>query len=474
MQSSRVVFFAAVFAAGIGSVVHCAPDVTTSSGVTENRSPALVIQDDSQVHTALERARSAFLKGKPFNRCDVAVMIQDTPGSPWRRAEINGVNLTYPASCVKLAYLAAAMHWSRENNVPPNTLDKAVRPMIEKSDNVQTGVVVDAITSAPNIADIQTTSDGRYASWFAARHYTMRYLEREGLLYDQVLLHKTYPTNSGNDLIGAEKFARADGGMNQMQPLATAELIARIATGNLEPQATQYMRDVLKHDRWGFSSATGPGFPPGTTYLNKAGWAYSNANDIAYAELPTGQRVVLSVFTNAFIQPYRSDPSPHEKTILGEFAELLLLELGMIPGADQGYFDTSGTSVKVKGDWKKIEMAGCAPSGAPGSGMSALSKSAGDGSARIEWNLSVPKVGRYEVCVAYPQSPDRTPAATYTVHHADGTSTVSVNQRKVGGRWNRLGDYRFEAGKGSVELSDAGATSTTVAAGALRALRWPD
>jgi hypothetical protein len=433
------------------------------------------IVDDPQLTNAVSHAREAFLKAKPFNRCDVAVLTSDTSGSDvWRRGQVNGKNYTYPASAIKLAYLAAAMHWCRQNNKPPQALDAAVRPMIEKSDNVQTGVVVDAITQAPNIADIQTTSDVRYAPWFAARHYTMNFLQGENLLQGQVLLHKTYPTNSGSDLAGAEKFARADGGMNTMQPLASAELMLRIATGSLEPQATNYMRDVLTHDRWGFSSATGPGFPPGTLYLNKAGWAYTNANDIAYAELPDGKRMVLSVFSNAYIQPYKSDPSPHEKTVLGEFAELLLLELGWIHNADEGYFGVSAEQVKMSGAWQKFSGTGCAPSGAPGAGTAALTKPCGDGSARLQWPLSLKRTGLYEVCVAYPQSPDRTSAASYVVHHADGATSVAVDQRHIGGRWKKLGDFRFEPGSGSIELSDAGAPGTSVAAGAVRALAWPE
>ncbi|MGI8907678.1 MAG: serine hydrolase [Candidatus Sumerlaeaceae bacterium] len=458
----------------IQRVSHAQVAASNGSTATSSLQGKPQIVADPYMERTVSNARAAFLKGKPFNRCDAAVLVHDSKTGIWRRGHVNGENLTYPASAVKLAYLAAAMRWCEQNNKPPTALDRSVRPMIEKSDNVQTGVVVDAITRAPNIADLQTTSDQRYKNWFNARQYTMRFLEREELLNGQVLLHKTYPTNSGSDLAGAEKLARADAGKNTMQPLASAELILRMATGSLQPEATGYMRELLTHDRWGAASATGPGFPPGTTYMNKAGWAYDNANDIAFAELPNGQQLVVAVFTNGLIKPFKDDPSPHDKTILAEFVELLLLELGWISDSDRAYFDTTGGQVDVRGEWRKMDAAGCAPNGVPGAGSTALLKPAGHGSGTITWNLSVPRAGLYEVCVAYPAASDRTAAAMYAVQHADGYTSVAVNQRQVGGRWNRLGDFRFEEGAGRVVLSDGGPGGSTVAAGALRALCWPE
>lgn len=428
--------------------------------------------DDSAMTAAVTRARDAFLAGKPFNRCDVAVLVKDTSSTQWRRGQVNGSNLSYTASAIKLAYLTALMHRLHESGQQPNALDAAARPMIEKSDNFQTGMVVDAITQAPNIADITTTSDPRYAPWLEKRKYTMNFLRAEGVLGDQVLIHKTYPTNSGNDLVGAEKLARADMGMNTLQPVAAAELMRRIATGTIEPQATRYMMDLLSRDRWQAGVAAAPGFPPGTHIMSKAGWAYSNANDIVYGKLPGGTEVIIAILTNGFVQPYKTDPPPHEKSVLSEFAELLLLDLGLIPNADEAYLDTSAQNVQLTGDWQRIQQPGCYPAGAPGGGKSALVKHCA-GNSRVVWKLPHVNGGIYEICVAYPQAADRTTSATYVVHHTDGTSTVTINQQKVGGRWNLLGNFRLSAGSAAVELLDVGSPANTVAAGAIRVLPWP-
>jgi hypothetical protein len=52
----------------------------------------------------------------------------------------------------------------------------------------------------------------------------------------------------------------------------------------------------------------------------------------------------------------------------------------------------------------------------------------------------------------------------YTVHHAGGSETRTVNQRVCKGRWNLLGVYRFEAGSGGkVTISAAGADGPVIA-----------
>ena len=110
------------------------------------------------------------------------------------------------------------------------------------------------------------------------------------------------------------------------------------------------------------------------------------------------------------------------------------------------------------------------------SGPSFAFKKGGSGSATATWDLKVPERGKYEVCVRYPQGPDRAKDAPFTVRHAEGaTTTVLVNQQKVGGRWFRLGDYAFEKGQGSVTLTDAVADpQSIVCADAVKATKWPD
>ncbi|HYE99331.1 MAG TPA: FAD-dependent oxidoreductase, partial [Planctomycetota bacterium] len=81
----------------------------------------------------------------------------------------------------------------------------------------------------------------------------------------------------------------------------------------------------------------------------------------------------------------------------------------------------------------------------------------GDKSARFEARL--PQAGRYEVRLAFTALGNRAAAVPVTVRHADGTTTVSVNQQakpNIDGLFVSLGTWRFEAGPAAVEVLTAG------------------
>jgi protein phosphatase methylesterase 1 len=408
---------------------------------------AFKIVDDPALDAAVAEARAEFLKTKPFNRLDAAILIPEPDGS-WRRGSYNGDVASYPASCVKLAYLAAAMRWCREHNFPYNHLDHAVRPMIVKSDNVQTGVVVDTITSAPNIDDLTSTTDPRWAEWIERRHYTARLLESRGLLGNQVILHKTYPSNSGEWPTGAEKVARDVFGMNKMQPRLSASLMLELVKGAFEPEARDYMLELLEHDRWKSNSVLGFGLPPGSKYYNKPGLAYDTLEDIAYVVLPNGREFIVAVFSNAFCEPYSKDPSPHDSSQLGGFMELLLKKCGLESGCPPSVIRTVSDAppfFEAKGQWKEETTATELGT------TRVLLCSGGTSETQAIWHLAVPQAGKYEVCVRYVAAPDRG-KAVYTVRHAEGETSVTLDQRRIHDRWIRLGDFKFDSGQGEVTL----------------------
>jgi len=431
---------------------------------------AFKIVDDPLLDAAVAEARAEFMRNKPFDRLDATILIPSEDGS-WRRGSFNGDAVAYPASCVKLAYMAAAMHWCREHALPYTHLDHAVRPMIEKSDNFQTGVVVDAITSAPNIDDLTSTTDPRWSEWIERRRYTARWLEERGLLGNQVILHKTYPTNSGEWPRGDEKVARDVFGKNLMQPRLSASLMLEIVKGTIEPEARDYMMELLNHDRWKSNSVLGFGLPPGSRYYNKPGLAYDTLEDIAYVVLPNGKEFIVAAFSNAFCPPYSSDPDPHDSSQLGDFMELLLAKTGLDVGLPPSHVVTDRdeeTSFTCTGSWQEEETSGVTARIALASQQTTPSAT---------WRLGVRKQGKYEVCVRYPAR-DSHAKALYTIRHADGISSRTVDQRKVHDRWLKLGDFRFRPGEGEIVVtptSDKDLCSTaTLAAGKVRVTLWPD
>jgi len=291
--------------------------------------PAVV--DDPWLDRAVATARAQFLSGKPFDRLDVALLVRQPDGT-WRRGSFGPDALAYPASCVKLPFLVAAVHCCRLNGHPCDFLDDCVGPMVRNSDNVQTGVVVDTITGTTNLPDLTDPADPRLAPWLAARRYAERLLAEHGLLAGQTLLHKTYPTNSGEMPVGAEKVARTVCGMNRMSPRAASSLMLQIVCGAIEPAARGYMLGLLDHDPRGGASVLGFGLPPGTRYHNKPGQAYDTLEDIAYAVLPSGHELIVAAFSNAFCKPYSEYPPPHHCSQLGPFMETLLQTTGLAGG----------------------------------------------------------------------------------------------------------------------------------------------
>jgi sterol desaturase/sphingolipid hydroxylase (fatty acid hydroxylase superfamily) len=278
-------------------------------------------RDDARIQAAVEAARAGFLAGQDFDRMHVTALVEG-PDGQWLRGSVQGDALAYPASCVKLPFMVAAVHWCAERDEAPECLDRHVRPMIAESDNVATGEVVDAVSGVPNGpvegADLET--------WIAQRRYTERVLDAHSLLRGQRLFTKTYPTNSGEEPTGLEHQAWQRLGRNAMSADASAALMLAVVSGAIEPQATAYMRSLLRRPALSAHSALGAGLPPGSAHENKVGTAFDTLEDIMYAELPNGRRLIIAAYTNGW------DPSlaePWDVARLGRFTELLIADLGL-------------------------------------------------------------------------------------------------------------------------------------------------
>ena len=110
--------------------------------------------------------------------------------------------------------------------------------MLVDSDNVATGVVVDAVSGAPN----GPVEGADYDAWFRRRLVTEDLLSRHGLLDGQRLANKTYPTNSGATPVGLERLALERHGRNLMHADAAARLMHAIVTGEFGWPAARYLR----------------------------------------------------------------------------------------------------------------------------------------------------------------------------------------------------------------------------------------
>ena len=293
--------------------------LTPISPLAEPPTISARIRDDGGVQLAVEQARTAFLAGQRFDRLDVTVLLA-APAGLWLRGSVGGDRPWYPASCVKLGFAIAATHWCAARSKGPNCLDEAVRPMLEVSDNVATGVVVDAISGATN----GPVEGADLEAWLGRRLYTEDLLKSHGLLGGQRLANKTYPTNSGEMPQDLEKLALERHGRNSMTADGSALLMLALVSGEFGPAATDYLRGRLRRPRISPESAMGGGFPEGTVFESKYGSAYDTLAEIAHAELPDGRRLIVAAYSNG-----RDPDGPDEQdpSALAGFAALLLERL---------------------------------------------------------------------------------------------------------------------------------------------------
>ncbi|MBK9127659.1 MAG: family 10 glycosylhydrolase [Phycisphaerales bacterium] len=81
--------------------------------------------------------------------------------------------------------------------------------------------------------------------------------------------------------------------------------------------------------------------------------------------------------------------------------------------------------------------------------------------ASAQFAAAIPKAGRFDVYAWYTASSNRHDAAEYIILHANGVTTVAIDQRTGGGQWVPLGRFVFDAAAVGprVVLSNAGASA---------------
>lgn len=90
-------------------------------------------------------------------------------------------------------------------------------------------------------------------------------------------------------------------------------------------------------------------------------------------------------------------------------------------------------------------------------GTNYQAQAAGSGANSFTWTPSIPNTGSYKVYARWTAHPNRSTHAVYTVNHAGGATTVTVNQEANGGTWQLLGTFTLNSGTGNtVVLVDQG------------------
>lgn len=218
-------------------------------------------------------------------------------------ASFRGNERIYPASVVKLFYLAAAHRWLEDKKIEDTPeLRRALKDMIVDSSNEATQYVVDVITHTTSGYELPPKE---MAEWQEKRNAVNRYYSSLG--YTNINVNqKTFC----EDAYGRERVSRLPDGSNRnkLTTDATARLLAEIATGKAVTAArSAQMMELLKREYAGTSADgddQGHGFTgialrgmAGVRMWSKAGWTSTTRHDAAYLEMPDGAKFVLVTFT---------------------------------------------------------------------------------------------------------------------------------------------------------------------------------
>lgn len=224
------------------------------------------------------------------------------PAHP-QQASFRGNERVYPASVVKLFYLAAAHRWLEDKKIEDTPeLRRALKDMIVDSSNEATQYVVDVITHTTAGYELPPKE---MEEWQEKRNAVNRYYSALG--YTNINVNqKTFC----EDAYGREQVSRRPDGSNRnkLTTDATARLLAEIVTGKaVTPARSAQMMELLKRDYTGTSKDNddqGHGFTgialqgiEGVRLWSKAGWTSTTRHDAAYLELPDGAKFVLVTFT---------------------------------------------------------------------------------------------------------------------------------------------------------------------------------
>ena len=255
-----------------------------------------LIVDDAAAATLQEFATAKL----QTNQLSITLVdVRDT--KQLKQGSFRGGVAIYPASVVKVFYLAAAHRWMEDGRLADSEeLRRALKDMIVDSSNDATHYVLDSITGTTGGPELAAAE---MKVWGEKRNAVNRYFTSVG--YTNINANQK-PWGDGP--YGRERVwvGKDFGNRNALTTDATARLLTEVAIGQcVSPKRSAEMLKLLERDfttkttdaddqAHGFSAA---GLPRDAKLWSKAGWTSTTRHDAAYVELPDGRKFVLVIFT---------------------------------------------------------------------------------------------------------------------------------------------------------------------------------
>jgi beta-lactamase class A len=252
---------------------------------------------------AVVNAWTAKPRPKPLKPEEVAVTLIDVSDpARLRWGSHRGDQPIYPASVVKLFYLAAAHRWMEDGRLDESDeLKRAMRDMIVDSYNEATHYVLDVLTGTTSGPELAPDT---LRAWHDQRNAVNRYFTSLG--YTGINCNKK-PWCEGPYGREVQAIRTFEPKRNLLTTDASARLMTDIALDRVvTPARCEKMRALLTRDP---AAAATPedqvhgfiasGVPTGTKVWSKAGWTSQTRHDCALLHLPDGRKWVLVIFTEA-------------------------------------------------------------------------------------------------------------------------------------------------------------------------------
>ena len=313
-QFLRLVFcFALLCAVSFGQKSPKTVEITAPTGYE-----APDLQDSPELRTLLNNAVGEVLNSYPpggFKSDDIAATLIDLRDPKQLRwADFRGDQPIYPASVVKMFYMAALHQQLQDGKVTSTPeLMRGLHDMIVDSSNEATQYILDVLTDTSSGAEL---AQAAFDKWQYKRNRVNRYFASMG--YTKINVNqKTFC----EDAYGIEQQSRnyKSQNRNALTTNATARLLTEIALGrSVNAERSRQMMELLKRDP--FKDSKDPdnqatGFTgkalvdkkmTGVNLWSKAGWTSKSRHDAAYIETPDGLKFVLVIFT----ENHASDREP--------------------------------------------------------------------------------------------------------------------------------------------------------------------
>lgn len=264
--------------------------------------------------------------GKNFKPEEIAATLIDVSDpNNLRSANISGEKPIYPASVVKMFYMAALERQLEDGKVKMTPeLERGLKDMIVDSSNEATQYILDVLTDTSSGAELPQK---QFEQWQYQRNRVNRYFTAMGYTNSNIN-QKTFC----EDAYGIEQQSRNYKGQNRnmITTNATARLLAEIVLGRMNtPDRTRSMMDLMKRD-WSKPSAdqdnqavgfTGKALIDGkmtdAKLWSKAGWTSRARHDAAYVETSDGLKFVLAIYTENHANDRDAIPSIAASVIKG-------------------------------------------------------------------------------------------------------------------------------------------------------------